>query len=218
MPPPIPLTVPEQGGRYCVRITLRGKPGEVQIQTAEGNRVDMRWIGILEYLPRIPCIGICDIDSVVSLQAVEELGRYLSAVRHPIHVRDVMLTWIPRKLEPADSGRLSDVDNADPAVTVCGAGLRIVIAPCDRNRPRRVIEKRPLLNPRLIELPEGNRTGVGTPTKTVPYVQFLFVHPVRGPVDDICGAIFCKLVNCVRTQVFDIEVVLSHVGDFAAVR
>ena len=84
-------------------------------------------------------------QAIAIRQAVEELGRYLSAVRHPIHVRHVMFSWIPQQLEPADPGRLSYVDNADPGGTMGGPGLRIVIAPCDRNRLRRVIEKRPLL-------------------------------------------------------------------------
>ncbi len=68
-----------------------------------------------------------------------------------------------------------------------------------------------------IELPVRNRLAVGAPPKTVTAVEFFFIDPVEGTVDNPVRAVLRQGFGLARFQVIHVNIVFAHVGHFLAV-
>src|SRR5437660_436788 len=106
----------------------------------------------------------------------------------PVHASNVVVARIARQVRPslAPVARLRrNCDNANAAGCVGAAGLGILELRELRIQPSAVVDEEVVLDPRGIELPEGDPLAVGTPAKAVVELKLLLVNPVKRAVDDM---------------------------------
>ena len=135
----------------------------------------------------------------------------------PFHPWDIMLTLITRNIHPGlfTGGKVNDT-NPDSRGSLAdfgifnGYGLGINI--------RCIVHHHEILGTSGIHLPEGDLFSIGTPTKTIAAGKFLFIHPVKCPIDHAAVAIRCQCLDGSGFQVFDIDVLFRDKCRFLPVR
>src|SRR5262249_54436655 len=81
-----------------------------------------------------------------------------------------------------------------------------------------IVDQRVGANSGRIELPESDALAVRAPLKAIADVEFFFVDPVGGAVDDAVGAVASELRDFVAGRFFGVDVVAANEGDLGAIR
>src|ERR1700751_1803906 len=163
-------------------------------------------------------------DVIGILQAIEMLDgdvvRGRVASRGPFHARDVIFARVAGDGHPAGFAALR-ANHSDAHGGIRSAGNRIRNiknrgihaesgigeAGYDFFRRAEIVEEFENSDVAGVELPVGDAATVGTPAKGVAEVEFFFVHPVGGAVDDGGRAVAGDLGGGSGGDIFDVDII-----------
>ncbi len=194
------------------------------------HHVNPGWVVVLKY--RVDCAGggVGEKNVVGILQTIQMLDGEFVGICGPVHASDVIVTRVAGNLHPS-RGTAGDVHDSDThgGIRSTGNGIgdienrRIAAeagigeAGYDFARGAEVVDQTKDLYTGGVELPVGDVTAVGTPAKSIANVEFFFVNPIGGAVDQGGGAVRGERHYFVGGEVFHINIVGANVGDLGAV-
>src|SRR6188508_2075993 len=92
----------------------------------------------------------------------------------PVDRDEICVAWIAGRLHPSDVAAVG-TDRADPHRSVLSAGFRIGNFRQRRIQSGRVVEKQKIFYAGCVELPEGDRFTIRTPSPAIAKVEFFLV-------------------------------------------
>ena len=87
----------------------------------------------------------------------------------------------------------------------------------NRIRFRSVVNEGVDTNSGGIELPVSNGTPIGAPAKTVANIEFFFVDPIGGAIDQGLRAVCCQRPDRASIDIFKVDIIGPHIRDAAPI-